>query len=358
MSTLHTRTTAVTPMAFVRAMAQGAQRRCMDPWPALEESGIGATALHRTNERITAPQMERMADQLMRSTNDEALGWFSRPLPWGSYGMLVRASLSAPTLGLALHRWCRHHNLLTQDVTFTVAKHENAGIGLISVSLNETAPGAWLEGELREFCHVSLFRNVLGVASWLVNSRISVHAVDFGFARPEHADVYRFLFDGPVRFGMTTSSLLLDARYMNLPVCRDEQSVTHMLKRALPLTVHNYRRDRLLISRVHQWLQAHMADPFTDAQKLADQLHMSVRTLHRQLKEEGSSFQHLKNETRMHRAAELLTRSTASVKKIAHATGFKSEKSFSRAFSAWSSGRSPIEFRSNHWKSDMGPGCP
>src|SRR3990167_346259 len=56
----------------------------------------------------------------MRELDDEALGWFARPLPWGSYGMLARASLSAPTLGAALKRWCRHHGLLTPDVTLAV----------------------------------------------------------------------------------------------------------------------------------------------------------------------------------------------------------------------------------------------
>ena len=42
---------------------------------------------------------------------------FSRRLPWGSYGMLARASISAPSLGLALQRWCRHHGLIADDIT-------------------------------------------------------------------------------------------------------------------------------------------------------------------------------------------------------------------------------------------------
>ena len=28
----------------------------------------------------------------MQELDDEALGWFNRRLPWGSYGMLARAS--------------------------------------------------------------------------------------------------------------------------------------------------------------------------------------------------------------------------------------------------------------------------
>ena len=52
--------------------------------------------------------------------DDVAVGWFSRRLPWGSYGMLCRASITSARLGLALKRWCRHHALLTDDVLFTL----------------------------------------------------------------------------------------------------------------------------------------------------------------------------------------------------------------------------------------------
>jgi hypothetical protein len=57
--------------------------------------------------------METFSGLAMRALDDEALGWFSRRLPWGSYGLLCHASLCAPSLGVALARWCRHHALLT-----------------------------------------------------------------------------------------------------------------------------------------------------------------------------------------------------------------------------------------------------
>ncbi len=83
----------------------------------------------------------------MQELDDEALGWFSRRLPWGSYGMLARASISSPTLQVALARWCRHHGLLTDD------------IALHLTTTGDTATLAITEardlGALREFCLVS-----------------------------------------------------------------------------------------------------------------------------------------------------------------------------------------------------------
>jgi AraC-like DNA-binding protein len=71
---------------------------------------------------------------------------------------------------------------------------------------------------------------------------------------------------------------------------------------------------------------------------------VSVRTLHRQLQDEGSSLQQLKDETRFNHATELLNRSQKSIKQISLLVGFGNEKSFSRAFRSWA-GVSPQAFR-------------
>ena len=116
-----------------------------------------------------------------------------------------------------------------------------------------------------------------------------------------------------------------------------------MLKRALPLTVFQYRRDRLLVQRVRQLLHGEAAR-VRSAEDLARSLGVSVRTLHRQIHEEGASLQALKDEARRDRAVELLHRSDRSVKQVAWAVGFRSEKSFARAFGRWT-GKPPAAYR-------------
>ena len=83
-----------------------------------------------------------------------------------------------------------------------------------------------------------------------------------------------------------------------------------------------------------------------NADALARELHVSARTLHRQLHDEGASLQQLKDEVRREQAMDQLRRSSRPVKQIALAVGFCNEKSFSRAFRQWT-GESPGEFRRN-----------
>ena len=107
---------AETPIAFIQAIAAAYAQRGLRMEDALVKAQIEPKLLKKNTARVTAMQMELMSGIAMQELDDEGLGWFSRRLPWGSYGMLVRASLTSPTLGLALSRWCRHHGLLTDVI--------------------------------------------------------------------------------------------------------------------------------------------------------------------------------------------------------------------------------------------------
>ena len=313
--------------------------RGLDPAQALLQAQIAPQDVKNQNARVTAAQFEALNAHAMQELDDEALGWFSRRLPWGSYGMLCRASLGAPNLGVALKRWCRHHRLLASDIVLDLRVAD----GVATIAITENRP----LGEFREFCLVSSLRFLLGYACWAIDSRIALRATGFPFAAPPHQDAYPLMFPGTVQFGAIQASVHFDAQYLALPLQRDEAALRTMLKRALPLTVLQYRRDRLLGQRVRELLRAPQpaatTSPIT-AEGLATRLHMSSRTLHRQLLEEGVSLQALKDEVRREQAMDQLRRSSRPIKQVALAVGFRNEKSFSRAFRGWT-GSTPGEFR-------------
>ncbi|EGI76450.1 AraC family transcriptional regulator [Hylemonella gracilis ATCC 19624] len=342
-------------MGFVRAIVQAYTDRDLDPSAALQTAQITPTELARADARVSAAQFEALNAHAMQELDDEALGWFSRPLPWGSYGMLCRASITAPDLGVALKRWCRHHRLLVDDIALRLEVSQ----GLASVWVEERHPGVFPEPALREFCLVSTLRFLHGYASWAIDSRLALRAALFPYAAPAHADVYPLMFPGPAQFDtpqarVTQAGLCFDASYLALPLRRDENALRAMLQRALPLTVRPYRRDRLLGQQVREALRAPPAKPLGGASAgidsahtahaLAARLHISARTLHRQLQAEGLTLQTLKDEARRSQAEDLLRRTQRAIKQVALATGFRNEKSFARAFRAWT-GQSPSEFR-------------
>ncbi|MDG4560448.1 MAG: AraC family transcriptional regulator [Candidatus Competibacter sp.] len=317
---------AITPVAFVRAIVAAYRRYGKDPGDALRGARIAPEFLSDPRNRVTGSQMQTLFGIAIQELDDEALGWFSRRLPWGSYGMLCRATLGSPTLEVALKRWCRYHGLLTDDIAlkFTVTRSAAA----IVIQINRDL------GEMEEFCFATLFRYILGYACWAVNSRIPLLETCFPFDALEHIEVYRMLFPGPLHFRSESAKISFDPQYAALSIRRDDRALNKMLQHAVPLTIFPYRRDRLLVQRVRELLRMQPDSPHT-GESLAMELHVSPRTLHRQLQEEGTSLQALKNEIRRDRAVELLNRTSRPIKQIAPAVGFHNEKSFSRAFKQW-----------------------
>ena len=329
-----------TPFAFVQAVLRAYAARSCAPDKALAAAQIAPDRQGHWPSQVSPLQFERLCAAAMRELDDEAPGWFSRPLPWGSYGMLARASMGAPTLAVALKRWCRHHGLLTQDVALALHSDESGA----RVEITEHAD----LGEQREFALLSLLRNLHGLSCWWVDSQIALLGAHFPGEAPPHAAVYGRLFPGPVHFQAPRAALVFDAHYLNLPLRKDAAAIDQMLRRALPILVWPYRRDRLLSRQVARLLQAprqvHGACGAPTAESLAAELGLSARSLHRQLRAEGASVQQLKDEARLARASDLLLRTALPVARIAGLCGFASDKSFARAFRQWT-GHSPQEHR-------------
>jgi AraC-like DNA-binding protein len=330
---------AATPAAFARVIVDACRRLGQDPGPLLSSAQITPSELTIADGRLTARQFELLSGAAMQALDDEALGAFRRRLPWGSYGMLARASITSPDLSLALRRWCRHHALLTDDILLRLEASEDQA----AIRVDEHPAHAALPPAAREFSLVHVLRNIHGLACWMVDSRIALREARFPFAAPAHADAFGYMFPGRLVFEARTAELRFDAHYLRLPLRRDEAALRQMLQRALPLTVLQYRRDRLLVQQVRRVLRAHPAATH-HADEVAAMLHMSSRSLHRQLREEGASLQGLKDEARSERARELLLRTSRPVKQVAAAVGFRNEKSFIRAFRGWT-GASPSDFR-------------
>jgi hypothetical protein len=199
------RSAAVTPIAFVQTILRAYEKYAADPSEALRLARIARSDLQRSEVRVTATQLEILTGFAMRQLDDEALGWFSRKLPWGSYGMLCRASITAPNLAIALKRWCRHHRLLTDDIILDLSIE--GPLARLAITENRRLH------EMRELCLLTNLRHMHGYACWAIDSRIPLHEVHLPFQAPRHAAVYGLLYRGPIHFGAAQAAITFDAQY-------------------------------------------------------------------------------------------------------------------------------------------------
>ena len=80
------------------------------------------------------------------------------------------------------------------------------------------------------------------------------------------------------------------------------------------------------------------------AQQVAEQLNMSVRTLHRHLNKEGTSYQQLKDDFRKEAVLAYMNRRELSINAISLLMGFQDSSAFHRSFKKWT-GMSPGQYR-------------
>lgn len=326
---------AQTPIAFVQAIVAAYVDAGRDPRLALHAAGITYAALDDPKARVTAGQLEAISHLAMRELDDEALGWFERPMPWGTRGMLCRASLPSPDLRVALSRWCRHHALIVPDIKIDVELQGTTACIVID---------EWADlGQYREFCLVSTLRHIHGLLCWLADTKIGLQSAAFPFDAPPHAPVYGLMFCRDVEFAARRASIRFDARCLGLPVVRSDGDLRELLERPLPLMVLQYRQDRSIAHQVRSLLRGTGADRPT-AESIASRLNISVRSLHRHLAGEGTSLRALKGDLSRQVALEHLARGSKPIKQVASSAGYRSKAGFNRAFRHWT-GQTPMAFQ-------------
>ncbi|WP_263145915.1 AraC family transcriptional regulator [Pseudomonas sp. RIT-PI-AD] len=96
--------------------------------------------------------------------------------------------------------------------------------------------------------------------------------------------------------------------------------------------------------RVRECLEARLPDGEPSAERIAQALHLSLRSLQRHLADEGSHYEQVLGDTRQGLALVHMRDPRRSIGEIAYLLGFADTNSFSRAFKRWT-GQSPSQYR-------------
>ncbi|MDE2439895.1 MAG: AraC family transcriptional regulator [Betaproteobacteria bacterium] len=337
------RSQATVAMGFVTGMLAGMARRRIDPSSVLAALEID---IADTASRIPIDRYAALYNRLNRQLDDEAFNLFAQPMRVGSFEFLCRGCLSAPTLAEALARACRFLHVVLPDLAVSVRRshgHAELVIGETRrLSDNPDDPG-------RIFAFEWLLRLLHGLACWLAGRGIGLDSVIFPYRKPAHFSDYALIFTEDSRFaptvpgGMGTLVASFNANLLDLPIRRDEAALTAFLEGAPGKITMLYRRDREMVTRVRDLLRAALPDTLS-LDDIADRLHLSPRTIHRRLEDEGSSFRGIKDALRRDMALARLTKSRDSIAKVAADLGYADTSAFYRAFIEWT-GMAPVHYR-------------
>ena len=323
------------PIAFVHGMLSGVTARGMPVGGFLLEAGIAPQLLEQRGARVTADQYVTLLRLLIERLDDDALGFLSRPFKRGSFALVARSAIGAPTLEVAMRRVARTFQLLQDDVVLKPLRDGPLAGWALVFGDHVARPPAFL--------HELLLRVLWRLLAWLAGGQLSARRFDFAFPSPAYAGGYGKIFPATLGFERSHSAFWFDASRLPSPVRRDEAALRAFLADAQDYVVVPRRGDDVFSARVRTHLQQMLPD-WPDLTATAATLHMSTATVQRHLAVEGTSFQALKDELRRDLAIVRLNTSSVALASLASELGFADSAAFQRAFKSWT-GSAPGAYR-------------
>ena len=201
----------------------------------------------------------------------------------------------------------------------------------------------WLPGLTGQVLSIAMWHRVCG---WFIGSFIELSAVEMKQARPADKD-YGEVFGLPVQFSAPRDAFYFHQRYLQFPIVQSESSLDKMLETYPAELFRISPEDHGISNKVKQLIGSDFQRPLPSLQDVAERLYMTTPTLHRRLREEGTSFQQLKDLCRKNAAINYLASGSHTTQQLAELMGFSDSSTFHRAFKKWT-GLTPQEYRQRH----------
>ncbi|WP_397453397.1 AraC family transcriptional regulator [Pseudomonas sp. NA-150] len=301
----------------------------------LRASGFTVSTLEALEERVPPKLLANLWLAVIKELDDEFFGFDSHRMPIGSFALICRGLIQAPTVGKALGLSLEYFGLFLRDIRSEVqVRGKRVVVVMHSAAEDE---------QLRSVVTETFLILIIGLMCWLAGRRIPISRARFAHGQPAHGDEH-LLWGAYVEFNAAVTEIEIDKAYMRLPVIQDRKSLYSFLRDAPQSVFIRFRNRGGFSARVHQRLKTCGYDHWPTLEQLAVEFDMTLASLRRALQREGFSFQEIKDEVRQTIAFERLRSSQLSIAEIAQEVGFREPSAFHRAFKQWT-GESPGSFR-------------
>ena len=302
----------------------------------LKEASIPRSVLRDADGHVPHSAMMRVWDHARAIIGDNHIGiHLAESAPIQSFEVHSYAMLASPTLRDAYRRACRYQRLIHEatNLTFEESKSE----GILQHALPGGRPVPRHPAEFLVTIWVRFGRLVAGT-DW------APRLVCFAHAAPNDTGEHTRIFRAPLQFSSGRTAMHIANEILDMPNPQADENLLSLLDRYADGLLEKLPREASLAERVRVWLDEQFSDGTLTAASAARALHVSVRTLHRGLRNEGTSFRKLLEQRQRERAAALLASPRCSIAEVGFLLGFGELSSFSRAFKRWT-GKSPAQFR-------------
>ena len=281
--------------------------------------------------RVSYRQASRVVQRALRDLPDADVGLrLGRQQTVGNFGLLGLAMMTARTFGDAVAIGLQYSPVSGSLMDLELDTSEPDALALVA------SPRAPEEAILPFLCE-ELFASTLMLCRGLVGPSFRPLRLELAYPAPAYAQEYEALFECEVRFDMPRNRKLVDPTWLprRLPAWNpvSAQQALALCRAQMPRGTGSGE----IVAAVRQLLRARLHEN-PGLGDIAAELHLTERTLRRQLVAAGSGFRLLHDEVRSERARELLRAGDLPIAQVGASVGFRDAREFRRAFKRWTGG--------------------
>lgn len=254
----------------------------------------------------------------------------------GHFGLLGLAMLTASRFSEALQLGVRYAPITGAMMELELDEEVDGAMGVVARMRSADA-------ELEPFLCEELFASSLMLCRGLLGADFRPRVIDLAYPAPAYADAYEDLFRCEVRFDAGCNRVVIDPRWLQAPMpagnATSAQQIIALCQEQMPAGQPRSE----IVAVVERLLRQHLADN-PRLVDIAAELHLTERTLRRQLQAAQTTFSELHDRVRSESARALLADSRLSIAHVGAAVGFRDAREFRRAFKRWT-GVAPREMR-------------
>lgn len=337
MSRSATDTTPGLPAAYVLLLLDVLKRWQIDETELLTAHGLDRQMLTSPTARLPLEAMNSLYQEALALTNEPGLPFYlGMQMKLSSHGFIGFAAMTADTVSQALELVERFISLRIMGFAIRVVRDGERAHLYLDTSLTQQP--------LRDAAVAALMVG-LGQMAQVVTGETLFGEADIDIPENPRFEEFRYILPAQITFGQSCNRISFDASYLDLPlVMADAASmqlaVEQCERELVAIGLHNrfVRQVRELIYRENEG--------FRGVEAVATDLHMSERTLKRQLALEGTTFSDILEDLRRQKAILLLDDPRQNQERIAEQLGYSDVANFNRAFKRWT-GTTPGLYRRN-----------
>ena len=298
-----------------------------DPEPLFRKSGIDPVLLKNPNARLPVPACNAAWLRASGRIADPCFG-VKAGLHWhpSMFGALGYAWLASTSLRTALGRLARYTDLVLERGAVEVRDGRR---GDVTVTLAYQGSPFTLPALADALLSFLLRLCRLNCGESLNPTRVTL----FHSAPPEPGPYYTY-FRCPVEFDAAHDSLTLSKAVVDQPLPSANPHLAHINDQEIVRYLGRLNRDRIA-GRVQAAIVEQLPSGNVSTETVAQSLHVSSRTLNRQLQREGTTFKAVVDAARRELAETYLKDQNFSLTQLAFMLGFSEPSSFTRAYRRW-----------------------